>query len=618
MNNRKPAILLVLALLLTGGVSTASAQNYRFAVPKLQMQVEVNKNATVKITYDITFQNQSPSQPIDIVDIGLPHGKYDLKTFSASIGGAPLSDIRHSEFVKPGVEIHLHQHAISGVDSGTLHVEFTMPDLIYQDTTKAENASLRITPTWFDNKFVNGMGTIEIYVILPVGVKPEEVLYHDKKFTSKAVVGEEKQVVVGWKFENRRATMAHLVGVSFPKRVVDKVITVSAIDLLVKWFEESPQTRVVVGLCYLVGFGWLFFRFTGGTGVTLFAILGVAQAFWFAASAGAQLAVILPLGLLIACNEWYLSRRKRKYLPPIAEVEGGGIKRGLTAPEAAILLELPLGKVLGLIIFGLLKKRVLSQQQADPLIVSVNPQFQVNDENGSNRKARAKFYRGAAVANKTVIHEYEHPFLFLLDENPGKPVSELNFSTAMKLLLNRVAKRMKGFDLSDTQDYYRSIVAKAAKMAQEIGDIDQRTKMVDKNFEWLLMGDDYPTVFMHRGSYYRPIWTRSSHHGGSSLPSGDGGSAVPDGTTTFSDVTSSLAGWTENTMGSLASTISPDALGTVETAGGVLDLSGIDRVTGDVLKAMAESGGSGGGGGSGCACACAGCACACACAGGGR
>jgi hypothetical protein len=75
-------------------------------------------------------------------------------------------------------------------------------------------------------------------------------------------------------------------------------------------------------------------------------------------------------------------------------------------------------------------------------------------------------------------------------------------------------------------------------------------------------------------------------------------------------------------MGGLAAAIMPGSMSLPDAKGGLVDLSGVDRVTGDVFEALAESSGSGGSGGSGgssgCACACAGCACACACAGGGR
>ena len=176
---------------------------------------------------------------------------------------------------------------------------------------------------------------------------------------------------------------------------------------------------------------------------------------------------------------------------------------------------------------------------------------------------------------------------------------------------------MKGFDLSDTQDYYRSIVRRAIEQAAAIGDIPQREKAIDRNFEWILMDDHYPTVFTY-GRPYRPIWTR-----GPSVAGGGSGPSAPSmpGQTSFGDVAASFTGWAENTMGGLAAAVSPGSLTADKAGGGFLDLSGADRVTGEFFEAISKassSGGGGGGGGGGCACACAGCACACACAGGGR
>ena len=95
----------------------------------------------------------------------------------------------------------------------------------------------------------------------------------------------------------------------------------------------------------------------------------------------------------------------------------------------------------------------------------------------------------------------------------------------------------------------------------------------------------------------------------------------PGWSPSLGDAAAGYAGWAENAMGDLAGAILPGEVG-VQSKGGFLDFSGADRVTGQILEAMAESSGSGGGysggGGSSCACACAGCACACACAGGGR
>jgi len=588
----------------------AEAQDYLFSVPKLEMNVLVNPDASVKIIYDITFRNNPSAHVIDIVDIGVPHEKYKLGNVSASVDGTPLGDIRHSTVVKPGFEVHLAGRSIRPGQSGTLHVEFTMPQMVYQDTTRADYASLRITPTWFGNQYVTGNTEIKVAIHLPEGVQPDEALHQGLEFFQKAVFN--NRTVVVWQWPADRLTQEHMVAVSFPKGAI-RVVKVTKLDLLLKWFRESTGARVVAGLIFFVLFGIAFFRFTGGTGISVFVVLSAFAGIVFYMSPGCHLLSLPIAAVLLGVNEWYLRHRKMSYMPPIAQVEGGGIKRGLTAPEAAALLELPVSRVLGLVIFGMLKKGILRQVKADPLVVEVDDAFRIEGEEllGS-AKQRAKFYRQVGQNKNIVVHKYEHAFIYLLQENPGKPVRRINFAAPMKQLIARVAARVKGFDLSDTKDYYRSIVRRAVEQAKAVGPIEQREKKIDRNFEWILIDDDYPTVFTY-GYPYRPVWIRGTTVSAPGAPSAAPGTP---GKTGFGDVSASFAGWAENTMGSMASAIAPGSLTAAKSAGGFIDLSGADRVTGEFFQALAESSGGGGGGGGGCACA--GCACACACAGGGR
>jgi hypothetical protein len=61
-----------------------------------------------------------------------------------------------------------------------------------------------------------------------------------------------------------------------------------------------------------------------------------------------------------------------QYLPPKISIEGHGIKRGLTAVEAAILMEQPLDKVMTMILFGVIKKGAAQVTKRDPLEIQVN------------------------------------------------------------------------------------------------------------------------------------------------------------------------------------------------------------------------------------------------------
>jgi hypothetical protein len=614
------ALCLILSFIIPA-YGPVAAQSYSFGVPVLNMQVFVQPDASVKIIYDITFDNYGSA--IDIVDLGTPHRGYDLDTMRASINGVNLSDIRTSEYIDVGVEVHLGGQAIPSGQSGTLHLEFTMPDMVYQDTTNKDNASLQITPTWFDSGSVLGTSNIQLAIHMLEGIEPDGVLYQNTPFTNKVFF--QGHVVAVWQWDNASATKSYLVGVSFPQKGMDRVVKMSLFDLAKKWLLDNPETRFIIGAVVVILFAFLFFRFSGGTGCVVFGIFTVILVILFINSPLSVLYTIPLFIALIIVNETSLKKRRKDYLPPIANVEGGGIKRGLTAPEAAVLLEMPLNKILTLVIFGLLEKRLVQHVKDDPLVVEVSPEFRTwqDPENRKSIKLRRDLRSKAAQQQGTVIHSYEHHFLDQFEQKPGKAVQDINFSKAMERLIALTAQKMKGFDLSDTQEYYRRIIDKAMQQAASLGEIEQRQQYLDKYLPWVMMNDQYPTVLTSGGYNYWPVWARRSYASrasqsiGSARPSGPS----PGGRTTFGDVAASFSGWAESTMGGMAAAIMPGSMNLPTTRGGLIDLSGVDKVTGDVFEALSKSsssGGRSGGGGSSCACACAGCACACACAGGGR
>jgi hypothetical protein len=495
-----------------------------------------------------------------------------------------------------------------------------MPDMVYQDTTDAERASLQMIPTWFDSQLQVGTTHLKMAVHLPPGVAPDEVTFHDERNRYQQVLlfgeGEQQHVVLGWDFPTQRLSQNNpKIGISFPKRVMDRVVTMSAFGLLVKWFTDHPEIQFFSGLALTVLLIVTFLRFSHGTGWILLLLLGGALILTIMQSPALHLGAWLPMIGLFAWNERVLWKRKQSYLPAIAEVEGGGIKRGLTAPQAAVILELPLGKVLTLVIFGMLKKGLVTMTSAEPLMVEVGERYR------GSPKQRMKEASNAGV----VIHDYEHPFLDQLLRADGDPVEQIKLQVPLKKLVDTTARRMKGFDLSHTIAYYRRIVERAWREAESIQEIELRDEAVNRNLDWMMMDPNWGDRFDDWGRYgdsYRPSWT-SGRSGGSVSTSTGTSPAVPGTPSTsktgFGEVASSFAGWAENTSGQLAGAIEPGSLG-FSTPRGIVDLSGVDRVTADVFKALGEASQNrgGGGGGGGCACACAGCACACACAGGGR
>jgi hypothetical protein len=602
--------LLILALLVLGALP-ATAQEYFFSVPRMVLSVTVAPDASVALEYEIIFQCNEGAHPIDAVDIGMPHSGYDISNMTAAIDGEPLTSIEPSPYVKPGVAVNLNEKAIAPGQRGKFTFRCTMPNMVWQDTTRKDYASLRITPTWFDSQYVSGTTELYIVVYVPKDIKPEELLYQDERvpFSQKLVT--DKYTAAVWYMSGVRVDGEHLVGISFPKRNMTRVMHMTPFGLFMKWWKESPDVRLVWGIVLIVLFTVMFFRASAGTGCSCFVPLAIGLIVLFSASPLAQLLAFPGLVVLFFLSERALRRRRGHYLPPIASVEGGGIKRGLTAPEAAVLLEQPLSRVLTLVLFGLLKKGIIEQVSAKPLEVKLAPAFDFG-----KRAPR----RQAAQQAGTVIHDYEQDFLDVIHAADTAEVARMDFKSAMKGLIEGTAERLKGFDVDRSRSYYNLIVAKAWADARGLGDVEKRTEYTDDNLLWLLMSPNYDDEFTTWHTYgyrYDPPWTRSGGYvgGGGGLPT-PAPSDAGAGHTTFSDVAASFSGWTENVSSQIAGAVDGVKVEGAPQAG-IINLAGVDKVTGDML-ANASSGSGGGGHGGGCACACAGCACACACAGGGR
>jgi hypothetical protein len=182
-----------------------------------------------------------------------------------------------------------------------------------------------------------------------------------------------------------------------------------------------------------------------------------------------------------------------------------------------------------------------------------------------------------------------------------------------------VQKKMKGFSLKETKDYYQSIMKKAWKQIEEAETPEVRSERYAEAIEWTMMDrefEDRTRRTFRTGPVFVPLWwgnyrpsartsmgptlkpaagTTVSHSKGGALPQLPGG-----------EFAASMVSGVQNTAGSLVSN--------------VVDFTGkVTKTTNPPPPPpKASSGGWSGGGGSSCACACACAGCACACAGGGR
>ncbi|MBL7200492.1 MAG: hypothetical protein ISS56_10105 [Anaerolineae bacterium] len=546
----------------------AWAQEYRFTLDRNISRVIVNRDGSADIEYWLTFTCAPGAHPIDIVDVGMPNRTYDLNSaqawFSAGSGGGqevPLDDILKSEVVSVGIEVHLGPHTIQPGSQGTLHVRVNVREMVYPDSQDENYASVEFAPTFYDNKYVQGQTYMEIGFYFPVGVSSEETRYHETEFHE--VDSIDDRIVFIYKYPEIRGSETRQHGISFPRSYVDQVY-------------KAPVT-------------------VGGSGSGGSAIAGL---FSNLPACGCFGAVGLFIVGSVVLSTTQAKKRKMAYLPPALSVEGVGIKRGLTAVEAAILLELPLNRALTMILFGILKKKGVVVLEDDPLrLEPVVPKPEAN------------------------WRAYENGFLESILKN-GR-LSEEELQKCVVELVKSVNGKLKGFSRKETVAYYQDIVKRAWDQVAAETTPEIKSKYFDQGLEWMMMDEKFeerttqtfgsgPVFMPPWWAYYRP-WrpgVQSSRVGG-----GRATSTSSSGGGVGRQVTlPTLPG------AAFASTV---VTGMERTAGGIVGrlenfTGGVTNRTNPIPKSTSSRSSSFKSGGCACACACACAGCACACAGGGR
>jgi hypothetical protein len=609
------------------GAERVAAQAYRFSIPKANVTITIEDDGSALIDYELTFTCMPGAHAIDIVDISMPNlDKHEPVRASINGHSIPLHRIEISSVLKPhgsGYEIPLGSQTILPGKTGVFRFSARERRMVYQDTTNREQASFRFTPTWFDSQYIIEDTALTMRYKLPI---PEEdyssvkdrILWQKEgeDFSLKGVLEGEDVVSVVWKRKVRLAG-ENVFGVSFPKNYVERVRKDSVWQVFYRWFSGNLAARIYGSLIILVAFGVIFFIATRKTGLLVFFVLaGLMLAIMIKWPVFQLLLfpIVLLLGIWLALA---IRARKKRYFPASVCREGGGLKRGLTAVEAAVLLELPLSKVLTMIIFGMTKKGLIKIESAEPLKVQIcGTETQPNVWQLPDEKKRVE------------ARDYESAFLRVFLKHQGRPVDGMNLSQPFDHLIKYLGTIMGGFDLKQTREYYRLIVSRAWKLVKAEADYEARYVRANQSLEWLMLDKNWEDDLhdLGGGRYrYHPWWW----YGGSrntysrpmpSMPSGSGGASETSAPgTSFGDVVNSFTGKMESVCTKAAESL--DGLGTTDK--GVIDFSRFDRFTKETLADFAsqisEGGGSGSGfSGGGCACACAGCACACACAGGGR
>ncbi len=528
--------------------------DYYFSVPRERVDASWESDGTLTLDYEIVFQNGDSAHPIDVVDLGLPNENYNPSNITASLNGRPASYIQwQSDYIDIGPAIYF-DNAIPAGGSGTFTAHITnIQGVLYSDNQDDTYASAVFIPNYFGSDFTFGNSDITMVYHLPPGVRPNEPRWHTADhpgFPDTPETGTDSagRITYTWRNTDANPDREYLFGASFPKTYVPAAVIQEPNFWQRLGIDPDTFLPFLVCCCFAL--------FLGGI-------------IWISVVAD--------------------RRRRMQYLPPKISIEGHGIKRGLTAPEAAVLLEQPMDKIMTMILFSTIKKDAAQVANKDPLDISVTSPLPED------------------------LRDYEIEFLKAFDE--GNTVRRRHaLQDMMVTLVKSVANKIRGFSKRETVEYYKKITDDAWKQVEDADTPKVQSKLFADNLEWTMMDPNYDrrtrNVFV--GPVYTPLWwgRYDPSYGGGGVgrsvigaPSRSTGGHVSLPNLPGSDFAASMVQGVQNFAGGVM--------------GGVSSFTGgVTKVTNPPPPPTHTSGGGFSGGGSSCACACAGCACACA--GGGR
>lgn len=574
---------LLLVLLAILPATPSNAQTYRFSLPTYEVEAYIEADGSLTLRYYMVFQNDPSASPIDFVDLGLPYANYNLGAIEATIDGQPMPEINDSAYVH-GAELALKNLAIQPGAQGT--VIATVPGITdilfpYDQADRENYINFQFIPNFFDSSNDRSHNTeYRMTIILPPAVGADQGVYYNPRNwpgedISESALTQDNRVYYSWFTNNANVHTEYEFGAAFPASAIPAGVIADPED-----YEEYAPTGDVSG------FGGFFVNLLR----SLPCIIGVL--------------FFLGVGIFSRkVSQKQTSARKLQYFPPKLAVDGKGIRRGLTAVEAGILLEEPLDKILTMVLFGLLKKEAITVLEKEPLSIKANEPLPEG------------------------LYEYETNFIKAFSET-GKDKQRRSLQAMLIQLVDVVQDKMKGFSPTETKDYYTDITRRAWLAVEGAQTPEIKSAQFDHTLEWTMLDDQFNNrtqqTFVNTPVFI-PRWWHLYNPGFSASPAVGGSSGLASPVASVSGGSGSKPSISmPNIPGSdFAASIINGA--TAVSAGVVGDLTGftgaVTNRTNPIPVSRPSSGSSGfrgGGGGHSCACACACAGCACACAGGGR
>ncbi len=425
------AVLLV-GILAAGVATPAHAQTYLFRVDKEEIDVFIDAEGWAAIEYTLNFTSDPSADNMEFVDISLPNKNFSLSNVSAEVDGKPITDIQFADpqYVPKGtgVTLGLGANAIRPGNSGTVHLYVGRIDGILfpgSDSEHPDYASFQFSPNYFGPEYVRGNTDLRVTFHMPPDVQENEPVYYTPSSNwpgsdqPKSAFDANNRIYYSWQSSQASASEEYTFGAGFPVKYVPSGAIVTKPTLQV----SSPS------------FGCVFFG----------------------------LCFIVIVGLIIYGSIWGARKRKLQYLPPKISIEGHGIKRGLTAVEAAILMQQPMDKILTMILFSVVKKGFAAVTKRDPLEIQVNRPLAED------------------------LQPYEVTFLEAF-ETKDAAARRKKLQDMIVDLVKTTTEKMRGFSRKETVDYYESIITAAWGQVEAANTPEVKSQKYEEVMDWTSPG----------------------------------------------------------------------------------------------------------------------------------
>jgi len=167
----------------------------------------------------------------------------------------------------------------------------------------------------------------------------------------------------------------------------------------------------------------------------------------------------------------------------VIKTDGFGVKTGLTAVEAAVVLGKDWDTIITMILYGLCRKEVIAVKSQNPL------EFEIADPVPAG------------------LNDYEKGFIRALKDPDRR--NEILRDT-LRNLTRSVYQKMEGYSLADTKAHYRKICEKALKQVQDAKTADVKSSMLGTQLNWIMLADSpekkISTVVQEDEEFAPPSW----------------------------------------------------------------------------------------------------------------